>query len=177
MLPMQGHRLLSRLFKHRARMCRKHHPHPLEYTAAAYPVQKATLPLGRFKSIGWSIPAASWCREEKEQSRWTAFLLVLLLCHDHRQFCCWHCGRCCIAGGETSHMLLRRVLVESSIEPFLHGTQHSAPCHIPSVDSDTCRLWLKRVLPQLGSKGCQSYLRISAVQREYPAQRPSRRLP
>eukprot|EP00439_Symbiodinium_sp_Y106_P033336 s1093_g3.t18 len=98
-------------------MCRKHHPHPLEYTAAAYPVQKATLPLGRFKSIGWSIPAASWCREEKEQSRWTAFLLVLLLCHDHRQFCCWHCGRCCIAGGETSHMLLRRVLVESSIEP------------------------------------------------------------
>eukprot|EP00439_Symbiodinium_sp_Y106_P033330 s1093_g3.t17 len=85
-------------------MCRKHHPHPLEYTAAAYPVQKATLPLGRFKSIGWSIPAASWCREEKEQSRWTAFLLVrLLICSF--AVCSWkvQSNRFC-TGPNTQHL-------------------------------------------------------------------------
>ena len=92
-MPMQGHRLLSRLFKHRTLMGRQHHPHPLKYTAAAFPGQKATL--GRFKSIGSSIPAASWCRGSEEEKHGRDRLLFCRYCccaHDQRKSCCWRCG-------------------------------------------------------------------------------------
>ena len=111
-LLMQGHRLLSRLFKHRTLMGRQHHPHPLKYTAVAFPAQKATPPLGRFKSIGSSILAASWCRGSEENTvEIGCFPVDTAIVHDHRDSCCWRCGRCCIAGDETSYVFLRRVLL------------------------------------------------------------------